>query len=273
MSITIGGALCEELVEGLQEGIDERGPFAAKKYLCNWGDRYAVANGLLGLVTATGQAATFTVPMRYPESANMFANRVVSIEGKGKPTQGARQLQFPYAVVTASFGIPAYQFLPTPAMSIDPQTPFVYATQEIDIGLDSYTIPASAVQVSGGAPLAKDQTITYAKAEISLTMHRFPYDPSQDIFGMTGALNIVSFLGCEAGKVRFNGGKTSDTASSDGTFTKDVSLSFSYRKIARWDYRFHPNGTSGWVALQDKSGNNIYTLADFNDLIPDFYRG
>src|SRR5947207_3314373 len=148
----------------------------------------------------------------------------------------------------------------------------VYATQEIDIGLDSYTIPASAVQVAGPtAPLAKDITIPYARAEIAITLHRFPWLPAQAILNLAGSLNSAVYLGCAVGKLRFNGGKTHMTASTDGSYTQDVTLSFSFRKIARWDYRFHPNGTSGWVALQDKGSNNLFTLADFSPLIPSSY--
>lgn len=275
MSATIGGIVCEEMVEGLKEGVDGSGPHATKKYLCDWADRFAVANGLIGIVTNPGGAGgtpTFASPTRYPESANMFATQV-AIEGRGKPTQGTAQLQFPKAVVVATFGVPPYNYLPSPNMSIDPATPFIYATQEIDIGLDSYTIPASAVKATGpDAPLAKDQTIPYAKAEISLTLHRYPYNPAQLIFNLTGNLNSTVFLGCAIGKLRFNGGKTHNTASSDGTYTQDVNLSFSFRKIARWDYVFHPNGTSGWVALKDKSSNSLHSLSDFLDLIPSSYR-
>jgi hypothetical protein len=279
LSVTINGIVCEEIVDGLEEGIDSGGPRASKKYLCAWASRYTVANGLMGLsagVGGPGGSVTLTHPAFYPESHNLFA-RSLRIVGKGKPSQGTNQLQFTQAIIAVEYGVPPFGFTPADdpggGNSIDPSTPMVYATQEIDMSMEAYTIPASAVQVtSPTAPVAKDITIYYAKAEIAITLHQIPYLPAQLIFSKVGNLNSVAFLGCAIGKLRFNGGKTHRTASTDGTFTQDVSLSFSYRSIARWDYQFHPNGTAGWVALQDKSGNNLYTLSDLSVLIPASYR-
>lgn len=273
-SVAINGVDCLELVEDFSEGIGESGPSAAKKFLCEWASRYAVANGLLGFVSHTGGqggSIVFTGPMAWPESPNLLA-QAVRIKGVGKPSQGTRQIQWPYAIVEATYGTPTWGAIAYPDNSIDPGTPLVYATQEIDISLDSYTIPASAVQVtSPTAPFAKDITIPYAVAQISITLHRFPYNPAAGLFVLTGKINSAAFLGCGVGKLRFNGGKTSTTASTDGTQTRDVVLSYSFRNIARWDERFHPNGTSGWKAIQDKAGNGLIGLADLRQTIPPSY--
>lgn len=271
MSLTINGVVCQELVDGLTEGIHEGGPYATKKYLCDWANRYQLANGMLGLVSGTGGAISLFAPQQYPQSLNMWA-REVYIEGAGQPTQGPAQLQFPKAVVTVNYGVPKFGILPTPSISIDPSNPIIYATQEIDIGMEQFNIPASAVQVLGPtAPLAKDVPVYFARAEIAITLHRFPWLPAPLIFGLVGNLNSAKYLGCDVGKLRFNGGRTHLTASTDGTQTQDVTLSFSYRNVARWDYTFHPNGTSGWVAVEDRNSNSLYTLSDLSVLIPSSY--
>src|SRR3954469_7744122 len=113
MSTTIGGIACEELVEGFEEGIHEQGPVATKKYLCAWADRYTVANTFLGLVThsgGVGGSIVLSAPLPYPESQNLYA-REIAIGGRGRPSQGTRQLQFDRAVVTVNYGVPQFSYL------------------------------------------------------------------------------------------------------------------------------------------------------------------
>jgi hypothetical protein len=55
MSVTINGVLCDVISRDYREGIDGRGPSATRGYLCDWDQRYTVANGLLGLTSFSGK--------------------------------------------------------------------------------------------------------------------------------------------------------------------------------------------------------------------------
>ncbi len=277
MSVTINGVACEEIVRNLSEGIDERGPHATKGYLCLWGNRFALANGLLGLVHSSGPiggGVTFSHPAVYPESSNLYC-QTVEIEPHGTPFQGSKQIAFPYAIVWANFGIWPYSIVggddPGNQQGIDPDTPFVYATQKISFSIEQYNIPASSTQTDDNKPVPKDITGYFPRADMSITLHKVPYMPAQLIFSLVGKINNAVFLGAKTGQVIFQGGDSDRTASTDGTFTQDLTYSFSYRTVAPWNYIVHPNGIGSgtyapWVPFKDKSGNPYIKSADLTQL-------
>lgn len=274
MSVVINGVTCEEIVRDFGEGIDSRGPEARKGYLCAWADRYAVANGALGLVSVSGGvggAVTLPVPETYAESSNLYAMDV-HIEPKGTPSQGPKQIAFPYAIVWVNYGVPRFGVTPRDdpgnMQAIDPATPFIYASQEISFSIEQYTIPASAIKLVGGGVADKDVTTIFPRADLSITLHRVPYLPAQKIFSLTGKINDAKFLGADVGQVIFNGATSRRTASTDGTFTQEITYSFSYRTVASWDKIFHPNGTGGWVRFTDRNDNPLISSADLTKLFP-----
>lgn len=276
MATTINGVVCQELREGFEEGIHEQGPVATKKYLCNWADRYAVANGLLGLVSNTGGAAgatTLTSPARYPESPNMFA-REISIEGRGKATQGPLQIQFAQAVITVNYAVPQYNVLPHPESSLDPTAPYIYATQEIDFSREFVTVEKSSVTLANGHRLP-DLPFSFplVQAVMTIQLHRVPFLPAAQIIeAMKRPLNDAPFLGVDAGYLMFNGCKSHADASSDGTFTQSLTYVFAYRPVLRWDETFDPDGVSGPQQVLH-NGAPILLRSDLSSLIPSSYRG
>ena len=276
MATTINGIVCQELREGFDEGIHQDGPVATKKFLCDWGDRYAVANGLLGLVTHTGGVGgttTLTTPARYPESSNMFA-REISIEGKGKATQGPLQIQFAQAVITVNYNVPQFNYLPNPDISLDPTAPYVYATQEIDFGREFVTIEKSAVTLANGHKL-KDLPYAFpiAQAVMTIQLHQVPYLPAAQILtAMQRPLNDATFLGVAPGYLMFNGCKSHTEASTDATYTQSLTYVFAYRPILRWDEVFDPNGVDGPQQAR-YNGAAILLRSDLSSLIPSAYRG
>jgi hypothetical protein len=276
MSIMIGGIACEEIVDGLEEGIDERGPRAVKKYLCAWSGRYTVANTFLGLVSHTGGAGgpiQLTAPLTYPESANMYA-REIAIEGRGKPTQGTSQLQFPQAVVTVNYGVPQVSFHANPDQSLDPAAPYVYATQDIDFGREMVTIEKSAVKLANNNKL-KDVPYAFpiAQAVMTIQLHRVPYLPAvQIIAALQRPLNNATFLGVTPGYLMFNGARSHEEASSDGRLTRSITYVFAYRPILRWDEVFDPDGVSGPQQVR-YNGAAVLLRSDLSLLIPAAYHG
>lgn len=271
----INGITVQEMREGFEEGVHDQGPTATKKYLCDWADRFRVANGLLGFSTGAGSGGsiTMTSPMLYPESANLYA-REITIEGKGKATQGPVQIQFAQAVVTVNYGVSSWGPAPLPDMSIDPGMPFVYATQELDFAREMVTIPKSAVTLANGNKL-KDLPYAFpiVQAIMTIGLQRVPYLPAaQVVTAMQRPLNSTTFLGVAPGYLMFNGCKSHRENQSDGSYTQNLTLVFAYRPVLRWDEVFDPNGTSGPQQVR-YNGAAILLRSNLATLIPAVYGG
>lgn len=272
MSVTIGGVVCQELVDGLVEGIREGGPYATKKYLCAWSDRYALANAMLGLVSSsgTGGSITFTNPQQYPESHNMWA-REIEIEGVGQPTQGAVQLQYPKARVTVAYAVPQFGYLQYPQNSFDPAHPYVYASQALRFTSETITLDASCVLLANGHRLYVPPAIQVANIDLRITLHRVPYlDAATIVAASQKPLNNATFLGVPAGYLRFQGADTNVQASSDGTYTQEVTYDFAARSLLRWDEAFDPDGVSGPQQVR-YNGTAVLQRSDLSKLIPSAY--
>lgn len=276
MSITIGGVSVEEMRDGFEENVSERGPGGTKKFLCDWSGRYAVANALLGFSTGTGSGGPVVTvpPMSWPESPNMYV-REIKIEGKGKATQGAVQIQFAQAVITASYGTSSgWSPLPLPNMSIDPGSPYTYATQEIDFGREMITIEKSAVVLANGNKL-KDlpYAVPLPHAILTIQLQRVPYLPAQAILVAMGKpLNSVAFLGVQPGYLMFDGCKSHMEAMSDGSYSQNLTLVFKVRPVLRWDETFDPIASGGPQQVL-YNGLPILQRSNLATLIPSAYGG
>ena len=277
MSITIGGVSCEEMRDGFEEGIDGRGVHGTKKYLCAWSGRYAVANALLGFTTGTGSGGPVVTvpPMAWPESPNMFASSV-TIAGAGKATQGAIQIQFEKAVITAQYGAsPGWSPLPLPNMSIDPGSPYTYATQEIDFGREMVTIEGSACTLANGHafPAAVPYAVPLPHAILTIQLQRVPYLPAQAfLVAMGKPLNNATFLGVQAGYLMFDGAKSRMENMSDGSYGQNLTLVFRVRPVLRWDETWDPDGVSGPQQVR-YNGLPILQRSNLAILIPSAYGG
>lgn len=276
MSVIIGGVACEEMHDGFEEAIRDQGPVATKKYLCPWAGRYAVANAFLGLSSYSGGpsgAVTLTRPLSYPESANMWA-REISIQGEGRPTQGGNQIQFVQAIITVNYGVPQFSYVANPNQDLDANHPYVYATQDIDFAREMVTIEKSALKLANNHLLKEvHYAFPIAQAVMTIQLHKVPYLPApQIILALQKPLNSATFLGCDPGYLMFNGAKTHEEASSDGTLTRSITYVFAYRPILRWDEMFDPDGTSGPQQVR-YNGAAILLRSDLSLLIPSAYHG
>lgn len=271
----IGGITVEEMREGFDEGIHSQGPEATKKFLVPWANRYTVANALLGLSSGTGPGGSvnLTAPASYPESQNMFV-REIGIEGKGKCTQGPLQLQFAQAILTVNYGVPQFGYIAQPNQSIDPGSPYIYATQDIDFSRERVTLPKSSVTLANGHKL-KDLPYSFpiVQAVFSIQLHQVPYLPAAVVYtAMKNPINNATFLGIPAGYLIFNGGKNHQEAASDGTYTQAMSYVFTARTILRWDEVLDPDGTSGPQQVR-YNGAAILGRSNLATLIPSAYGG
>lgn len=272
----VNGIACEELIGEFREGASSGGPFASKGYLCNWADRYPLANSFLGLATVSGGTSiSFPAPTPYPESLNMYPNSV-EIEGVGRPSQGAKQIQWPYAIVRVHYGVRQYGVFPADdpggVNSIDQTMPLVYATQELDFASTWITIPKTSIKLADGTKLDQDFGMRVPQTDMSITLHKMPYLPGTLITNVMGSpINSAKFLNCPAGYCLFNGAKVRRSASTDGTFTQEVTYSFSFRAIAPWDYMFAPDG-SGWKKVVTQGGADVISRGDLSVLFTYPYR-
>lgn len=245
MATTIAGILCQEVVGNFAERfhlID--GPTADKAFLCAWADRYTVAKGILGLNTAVhiGSFITIKTPIQYPEIPYMYAYQI-AIKGVGPPTQGAAQIQFPYALIMVNYKCSPWSFQgiddPGGQNQIDPSHPYIYAEQEIASSAEMLTVPGKYAAFATSPH--NESLIPYgfriALVDLIITLHKLPYLPAPQALNYAGLINNTSFLGVDPYKLMFNGMTTHQTHASDGTVNTDATFKFQARSI-RWDYGY-----------------------------------
>jgi hypothetical protein len=283
MAATIAGVFCEEIVRDYKESVDPD-PIITKLYTCPWPQRYAAANGMLGFATANRNGVvTFNPAYRHPESPSLVAQRI-SITGRGQPTQGPLQLQYPTAVIEVQFlaqnwvGLP--QDDPDGSQAIDPSSKFLYCTQTVDFGCEYVTIPGSSLvyQSSGHAgigvvsrPFNQDVPLRVQHAEMSLTFHKLPYI-FVSFLPLIDNVNKTTFLGQPPQCVKFNGGNVQREFQSDGSVTQAVQLSFSCRPNHTWNQVPDPGGSSAWVGYSYADGTPVFPPADLTQVFPQGYQ-
>lgn len=274
MAITINGVVCQELVEAFGESFDlTQGPSARKGFLCPWANRYAVATGLLGLSNTThvGGLITLQTPLQYPERTTMYAHQI-EIRGVGTPTQGTAQLQWTNAVVSVTYQCLPWSFAGIDYMQLDPTHPYIYAEQNMSFSSEFITVPGKGVKfVTSGKPLDQDWGFMSPKLDMQITLKYVPYLPVVAILAALQApINSATYLGVAAGYLLFNGAENHQTRMSDGTFTQDVTYSFSYRPIAPWDYTYD-GANNIWDKVVGLGGAAIIARSDLSTIIPADY--
>lgn len=271
MAITINGITCEEIVAGFSEQVDiTQGPSARKGFLCDWADRYAVAQGLLGLASATsiGGSITLLAPAQYPEIPTTFC-RTVEIQPVGSPTQGPIQLQYPKCIVWANYTTMPWTF--QAFTQLNAANPFTFAEQSISSSVEWITIPGIATRWAGTTrSTGQDYGIRVALVDLQITIHFMPYLPTAQAYLYTGLINNAVYLGAATGQLLYNGCQSRQGAVSDGTFTQDVTYSFTWRSV-RWDYAYDAV-TGTWKQVTGTDGSTPFiSSVDFSQIIPTYY--
>lgn len=273
MALFVNGILCQEIVRQYEESADwDKGPMGTKGFLCRWIDRFTVANGLLGLATATtvGGVITLNLPMKHPELNSAYV-RAIEIEPKGPPIQGPVQLAFSNCIIWAHYGCIPWSFSGINLGNIDPATPLIYAKQNINIVTEVKTIPgAKAYFQSLNKPTGMDYGFPVCIVEMEITFMHVPYLPSQQVLQLSqNPINEVTFLGCAPGTVFFLGMKSDQSFDTSGSFDQNLTMAFKYRPIAPWDQDW--NGTAWDTVLGSQGGDPLIGRSDLNQLIPGGY--
>jgi hypothetical protein len=282
MAVTIAGIVCQELVADYREGYDiQQGPTCTKSYLCPWANRFTVAHGFLGLssTVSIGGLITLSLPLPYPELASessyalasMYA-RTVEIIGAGPPVQGTANIAYTSAIVRVSFGPFPWTFAGIDYMQLDPTRPYIWAEQHLAYSSEFITVPGRKVFFkSSGKSLDQDWGFTSPKIDMTITCKSMPYLPAPAVlYASQNPISSVTYLGCAAGYLLFNGAQDDPGQASDGTPIRDVSFSFSFRPIAPWDYVYN-GALPGWDQVVDSNSDPIIQRSDLSGIIPAAY--
>lgn len=275
MARTINGILCQEISSGYTESAElGTGVQSRKGFLCSWGDRFTVAQGLLGYTQAASKGApiTFFYPARHPELLNCYVRRI-DFEGVGVPTQGTYQLQYDQVIVWADFG--SMRFNPSAQNSFGNGSGgingFVYAEQKMASSVEWVTIPRRYTKFkTSGKKTGADAGIRLALVEIEITLHALPYMPDKVVLLKSGQINNSPYLGVGTGKLVFNGVTTSESANTDGTYTAEGTFSFTARS-QRWDYAFDGDNNRWDQVVWPDGSTPFVTTTDFSTIIPAGY--
>ena len=273
-TVTINGIPCFELVQQLQEEFHfGQGVSANKAYLCDWGSRLLVAQGLLGLATTTsvGGGITLATGLPYPDLPTIYAHDIV-IHGVGPPYQGARNVAYPSALIVCTFQNYPWSFSGIDYMQLDPTNPIVYAKQSMDMTVQYISVPGRLLKfATSGNSFGGVYSFACPIIQMTIELIRVPYLPSQQVLTSAQApLNNAPFLGCDAGKVMFNGMRPTMTFDTAGNRTADLTLSFGFRPLAPWDAAYDPSN-SRWDQVQNSAGNPLLGRSNLSALIPAGY--
>lgn len=254
------------------KGIDHHGPYYKVEYLI---DRYSDSdnfiNALRGFTAQYGGPTGFvtkTGPHQHPLSPNLFCMSAELVEGLGTPTTNLN-------------GYPSYSggaliraeyrpwvggdFTPQPQNNIDPSTPLLWCTQELDFTVESYLIPKALLVWNDGVPTDIEFKRDIAIVIMSLTFQRLPYIPMTTVAPLVGRINKYPFLGQDVGLVLFTGAQTTREMDTSGAIVQKVQLVFK-RREADWNWLIRPS-TMAFEIVKGPSGQSPYGYADFSPLL------
>lgn len=218
----------------MYKGVDEQGPYYEVLYLFDdWTQSDAVVNELLGLGTRSGGVNARTTPHQHPLSPNLFCRsaRVEGLGGMTRNTQG-------YPKYTDGFTVRAtyrpWEILPLDDpqgyQQIDPTTPILWATQEVDSTEEVVVVHNNNYEWVGGGSAGIPVKFRVAITVMRITFHRVPWIPVAVLRAFRGRINDGIFLGAADQTVLFPRYSTRREFQSDGSIARQVTLEFHERE-------------------------------------------
>jgi hypothetical protein len=258
-----------ELIEGLREGANDRGPYATKSYLVAWGDRWKFARAMRGTAGLSGGATGAwirAIPFAYPDNPVMYAMDL-TIEPEGGVILGVSPIAFTNAKITVTFG--ALDWVGNDNFNSFGGDSGVtqFATQELDTVAEFIQIPGSNVWRSDlTTPVNTPANRRVVSVRMVITYHRYPLIPMGTIQGLADCVNDAVFLGCARGTVMFESVKTIRETSTDGNTIQKVTISLKWR-AQEWNKFLMPDGTWDFVYYNKDNTKPVYPYASFNVLL------
>lgn len=262
-------------LEGLEEGCNERGPYARKPYRVAWNDRFQFIYDMRGLSSTTGLTAPWSVqiPYQYPPSPNLYAMDCV-IEPVGDIVVG-QPLEYTDARIWVTFGCPPFNWQATDdplflnSLSQDPveNSSLLFASQELRFGTEWYEVPNSSIKwKSDNAKINTPTRRNYAVHRMIITWHRYPLLPFTTIRNYADSVNASTFLGCDKGTVYLEGVDTVRERSSDGTMVQKVRMQLKWRQFD-WNKKVREDGFTWDTVVDSASGNELLPYKDYSKLL------
>jgi hypothetical protein len=259
----------------VRKGIDMQGPYYKVQYYIEqpWSVGDQVVNELLGYASKTGGSIYFQGPHQYPlDPTGRSLCCQAEVVGVGPPLLNSDG----YPGYGTGFFVDAmYRVPPIPmyaandpdnAMGIDPATPLLWASQDLDFSTDYILLDRSQYKY------VSDSTVSNVPVRIksniivwNITFHRCPYMPIQLLTAAGGCVNSSTFMGAPAGQVLFKGPRTHRDINPDGSYIQSVQLVFHFRNKS-WNKVFRQD-TLLWDGLVDGSGNGPYTTYNLGNLL------
>lgn len=266
-------------IDYFEKGIDDRGPYYRVQYqISNWSDSDLFVNALLGYVTITGTGSSQGVvkrqPHAHPLSPNLLCQRA-RCTGLGYPVLNSQGLPnySGGALIEAEYRAPQWQTFQDPNQQVSDAGNFIYCTQEIELSVETKTIPTNMmVYNSGSAPSnGKSANVPFniliPIAHLNLTFFKLPYIPMAAMRTYRGRVNSAQFLGANAGCVLFKGGRISRDYDTSGSIVQTVQMSFAERDTTQ-PWNSLPDLDLIWYPVVSSSGaNSPYPTADLNNLL------
>lgn len=262
--------------ETMQKGIDNQGPYyEVSYYFSDWADSDRVANELRGYTQRSGLTTIRQGAHQHPLSPNLCCADV-KIEGCGAPVLNSSGLPY-YSngfFAHCTYRVPPYQQYPAQdpgnQHQIDPTTPIIWCTQELDYDTETYVHESGKYVWETGDALNGEPTDVPIKVSVgitsmTLTYHQLPYLPMTVVRSLRNKVNSATFLGVDAGKLLFVGGKTTRDINENGDISQRVVLLFKERDV---DWRmFLRKDKLDWAKIKDGSSNYVFSSADFTPLV------
>jgi len=263
----------------MYKGCDEQGPYYEVKYVFdNWADSDAVVNALKGVTVRTGGVTTRNPPHQHPLSPNLYCMSA-RVEGIGRPVrnpQGYPGYDGGF-FVRATYRAPLIEGVINPAddpfgaQQIDPATPLLWCTQELDFDTETIIVPNTQFKwASDMTASTVPLKVTVGLSTLRLTYHRVPFTPTAQMRAYRGRVNNAAFLGGAVGCVLFKGGQTRREYATDGTVTRQVTLVFLERDRPWTQTLRRDTATLTWDSIVDSTGAKAYQSANLSNLLTAF---
>lgn len=260
----------------IKKGIDNQGPYYKVQYYINasWITGDQIINELLGYAKKEGQSSFFQGPHQYPldPTGRSLCCQAEVAEGVGAPILNSDGYPS-YAngfIIDAMYRVPPIPMYeqndPANLMGIDPSTPLLWASQDLDFTTDFILLDNSTYKyASDSSPSNVPIKIKTSVIVMDITFHRVPFMPTSLMMSAAGTVNNATFMSASAGQVLFKGPRTHRDINPDGSYIQSVQLVFHWRNKP-WNQVFRPD-TLAWDTLQDGSGNGPYLTSNLSSLL------
>lgn len=258
--------------ETMYKGIDDQGPYyKVSYYFTDWTQSDTIANQLRGYTVRSGVTTLRYPPHQHPLSPNLLCMDV-EIEGIGPPSLNVNGLPsylggfWAHCTYRAMPWMPYNTNDPGNENQIDPTTPLVWCTQELDY--DEETIPFNVdnqyTWASNSKPTGVPLKVSIGITTMVITFHQLPYLPMTVVRNLRNRINTNTFLGAPAETIWFRGARTVRDYATDGTVSQKVQLRFQERDVS-WNKVLGKNGA--WDYIKDANSNYMLNTADLTPLI------